>query len=97
MREYGQLGHTRLATSRPEPSALVYYIPHHCVSKDIKFRVVFDGSCKTSTEKSLNDIQLIGEKLQHDLADVIVRFRRFKIGIVGDIKKMFRQVQMNPK
>lgn len=66
------------------------YIPHHCVTT--KFRVVFDASCKTTSGESLNDIQLVGEKLQHDLADVIVRFRRHKIAVAGDVKKMFRQV-----
>lgn len=94
MREYEALGHMQVATQNPVPGALLYYIPHHCVVS--KFRVVFDGSCKSTSGKSLNDIQMVGEKLQHDLADTIVRFRRHKIGIAGDIKKMFRQVRVNP-
>lgn len=95
LREYEELGHMQAATRPPEPGALVYYIPHHCVTT--KFRVVFDASCRTTTGKSFNDIQLVGEKLQHDLADVIARFRRHKIAISADIKKMFRQVRVNPK
>lgn len=62
-----------------------------------KFRVVFDASCKTASGKSFNDIQMVGEKLQHELADTLVRFRRHKIGIAGDIEKMFRQVCINPE
>lgn len=95
MREYEQLGHMQVATRAPAADALVYYIPHHCVTT--KFRVVFDASCQTTTGKSFNDIQLVGEKLQHDLADVIARFRRHKIAISADIKKMFRQVRVNPE
>lgn len=94
MQEYEQLGHMQLATESPRQGEQVYYIPHHCVIS--KFRVVFDGSCKTTSGKSFNDIQMVGEKLQHDLADVIVRFRRHKIALSADVKKMFRQVKVNP-
>lgn len=95
MREYEQLGHMQVAESTPALGVQVVYIPHHCVV--IKFRVVFDASCKTSTGISFNQIQMVGEKLQFDLADIIVRFRRHKFAVVGDIKKMFRQVGINPK
>lgn len=40
-----------------------------------KFRVVFDASCRTDRGKSLNDMQLIGEKMQEDLAPLIMRFQ----------------------
>lgn len=95
MREYEQLGHMRRVTRAPEPGSMVYYVPHHCVTT--KFRVVFDASCKTTTGVSFNDIQLVGEKLQYDLADTFVRFRRHKVAIAADIKKMFRQVCVDPK
>lgn len=95
MREYEQLGHMRVADVAPGPGDRLYYIPHHCVTT--KFRVVFDASCKSGTGQSLNDIQLVGEKLQHDLADVIIRFRRHRVAIAGDVKKMFRQVAVDPK
>lgn len=95
MREYERLGHMQVATRDPKPGGRVYYIPHHPVTA--KFRVVFDASCKTTSGKSFNDIQLVGEKLQYDLADVIVRLRRHKIGISADIKKMFRQVGIDPE
>lgn len=95
MREYEQLGHMRAATRPPSREGITYYIPHHCVTT--KFRVVFDASCMTSTGRSLNDIQMVGEKLQYDLTDVIQRFRRHSIAVAGDIKKMFRQVRVNPE
>lgn len=84
MREYEQLGHMARVTREPVQGAVLYYIPHHCVLA--KFRVVFDASCRTTSGKSFNDIQMVGEKLQFDLADVIMRFRRHRIGIAGDIK-----------
>lgn len=95
MREYEQLGHMKEVTREPVSGALTYYIPHHCVLA--KFRVVFDASCKTTSGKSFNDIQMVGEKLQHELADTLTRFRRHRIGVAGDIEKMFRQVCINPE
>lgn len=50
-----------------------------------KFRVVFDGSSKTTNGKSFSDIQMVGEKLQLDLADQLMRFRFNLIAIVADV------------
>lgn len=95
MRDYERLGHMQIATSEPENDAMMYHIPHHCILK--KFRVVFDTSAKSKLGKSFNQMQMIGEKLQYDLADTIVRFRRNKVAISADIKKMFRQVCIHPE
>lgn len=75
--------------TRP-PNGWCYYIPHHPVLK--KFRIVFDASCRTDLGLSLNEAQLVGEKLQDDLFDLIMRFRTFRIGITADIQKMYLQV-----
>lgn len=80
----------RLATGKPKPGELVNYIPHHYITK--KFRVVFDASCKTDRGISFNDIQMLGEKLQRDLHEIIMRFRRHSVAFCADIKMMFRQV-----
>ncbi|XP_017472443.1 PREDICTED: uncharacterized protein LOC108363563 [Rhagoletis zephyria] len=92
MREYEQLGHMKEANHDPLRGELVYYIPHHCVHK--KFRVVFNASCKTESGVSLKEIQMLGEKLQRDLAEIIMRFRRRRICISCDVKMMFRQVRI---
>ncbi|XP_049308602.1 uncharacterized protein LOC125777545 [Bactrocera dorsalis] len=92
MREYETSGHMELVSRAAKPGDLVYHIPHHCVTK--KFRVVFDASCRTDKGISLNEVQMLGEKLQRDLAEIVLRFRRHKIGIIGDIQKMFRQVRI---
>lgn len=66
MAEYLRLGHMVEAPPLPKGAAH-YYIPHHAAGTK-KFRVVFDGSSKTSNGIAFNDIQLIGEKLQPDLS-----------------------------
>lgn len=55
-----------------------------------------DGSCKTSTGVSLNDIQIVGPRLQRDLREILIRFRRHRYAVSADIKKMFRQVLLTP-
>lgn len=89
MREYESLGHMKKADKRAIPGQTVY-IPHHAITK--KFRVVFDASCMNVAGNSLNRLQYVGEKLQHDLQDQIMRFRRGEIAVVTDIEKMYRQI-----
>lgn len=72
-----------------------YYIPHHAVIE--KFRVVFNGSAKTTTGVSLNDVQLVGPTIQESLLNIIFRFRRNKIARNADIEKMFRQTLVTPE
>lgn len=90
MREYLELGHMQEAGPLPHGKQH-YYIPHHAAGTK-KFRVVFDGSSKTSNGKSLNDIQLTGEKLQPSLTATTMRFRTNKVAMTADVKKMYRQV-----
>lgn len=78
-----------------EPIGWCYHIPHHAVLK--KFRVVFDASCRTNHGISLNDAQLVGEKLQDDLAHLIMRFRCHPVAIAADIRKMYLQVRIHPE
>lgn len=92
MREYRRLGHMRKVTQEAKAGEIVYHIPHHCVTK--KFRVVFDASCRTNKGISLNEMQQLGEKLQRDLFEIVMRFRRHRIAFSADIKMMFRQVRI---
>ena len=74
-----------------------WFLPHFPVMGEdkvtTKVRIVFDASAKCQG-KSLNDAILPGPKLQHDIFDVLLRFRKFQIAPVGDISKMFLQVGM---
>lgn len=93
MRKMIRLGYLKLATERPLIGEMVYYIPHHCLTK--KTRIVNDASCNTDRGISLNDIQLLGPKLQRDLHETVMRLRRHKVAVCPDIKKMFNQVRVN--
>ena len=76
-----------------------FFLPHHAVVKTssitTKTRVVFDGSCKSSTGISLNDTLLIGPTIQDDLFSTFTRFRKFQFALTADIEQMYRQVQLH--
>lgn len=78
-----------------------YFLPHHCVlrkdSLTTKLRVVFDGSMKTSSAFSLNDIILKGYTVQQELFDILICFRTFKYVFTAVIRKMFSQIRINPE
>ena len=95
MKEYEQQGHMESVaqTILTKPH---YFIPHHCVLKPgsttTKLRVVFDASCKTSSNVSLNQLLHKGPKIQQDIFDVLIRFRQHRYVFTGDIEKMYRQI-----
>ena len=77
-----------------------WYLPHFPVirpDKDTtKIRIVFDASAKCQGT-SLNDAINQGPKLQRDLFDVLLRFRRFPVAIVCDIAEMYLRIGISPK
>lgn len=93
MSEYETLGHMEEIWEKHEEG---YYTPHHGILSANKFRVVFNASAKTTSRISLNEAQLIGEKLQNDLFIILMNFRKFKHGITADIEKMYRQILIHP-
>ncbi|GIY04556.1 reverse transcriptase [Caerostris darwini] len=68
-----------------------FYLPHHPVPNKSgdKFRLVFDGSAKSSTGVSLNYKLMVGPQLQTDLTTILIRFRMHKIAMTADIEKIF--------
>ena len=97
MKEYIQLGHMR-ATNPLLNNHFFYFLPHHAVFRpgSNKIRVVFNASQKSSAGYSLNDLLWPGPKLQSDITLVITRWRFFRVVIVTDIQKMFRQIRVHP-
>ena len=76
-------------------SGRVWYIPHHPVlnpNKPGKVRIVYDCAA-FSNGTSLNDNLVKGPDFMNSLMGVLLRFRKEKIAIVSDIKKMFYQVR----
>lgn len=67
IKEYALLKHMELVPdTMPEPPH-AFYLPHHGVLREIslitKLRVVFNGSSKTTSGLSLNDLLHVGPKL----------------------------------
>ncbi|XP_028157714.1 uncharacterized protein LOC114350946 isoform X1 [Ostrinia furnacalis] len=79
----------------------VYFLPHHAVindnSKTTKLRTVFDGSMKSSNKVSLNDLLLNGPVVQRELFDIILLFRLGDYTFTADIKRMFRNIKVDPE
>ncbi|XP_043496480.1 uncharacterized protein LOC122520485 [Polistes fuscatus] len=101
LKEYESLGHmVPVPLDAPEPSQ-AFYLPHHGVwreqSSSTKLRVVFNGSAKSSTGISLNDLMHTGPKTQTDIFDVLLWITQHKYIFITDIVKMFRQIQVHPK
>ena len=57
----------------------------------VKITKVFDASAKCQGI-SLNDAIYKGPKLQRDLFDVLMRFRRFPVAVVCDIAKVYLRI-----
>ncbi|KAJ3649657.1 hypothetical protein Zmor_021384 [Zophobas morio] len=98
MREYHNLGHMELiADDTPENS---FYLPHSCLvnlnSTTTRHGVVFDGSCKSSNNLSLNDNLLAGPVLQPDLFIILIQFRKHQYVLTADISKMYRCTLIHP-
>ncbi|KXJ68157.1 hypothetical protein RP20_CCG005380 [Aedes albopictus] len=102
MREYQQLGHCReVDMANDNPNLKPYYLPHHAVlrpgSSSTKCRVVFDASAKSApTNPSLNEALLVGPVVQSDILSIMIRFRQHRYVFTADIKKMYRQIVVQP-
>ncbi|KAF5302055.1 hypothetical protein FQR65_LT19138 [Abscondita terminalis] len=99
MLEYLNMNHMKRVTGFEDSTGTGYFLPHHAVLKEdsltTKLRVVFDASAKTTSGKSLNDLLMIGPKLQNDIFPILLRFRTYQYVITSDIAKMYRQVLIN--
>ena len=74
-----------------------FYLPYFPVIREdretTKCRIVFDCSAKYNGQ-SLNDKILTGPKLQNDIIDVLIRFRRYMYAIIGDVSEMYLQIEI---
>ncbi|XP_012285782.1 uncharacterized protein LOC105702648 [Orussus abietinus] len=100
MREYIALSHMSLVTENKLEKP-IHFLPHHAVMKEssstTKLRVVFDGSCKTTSNHSLNDILMTDSTIQQDLFSIILRFKQHPYVITADVAKMYRQINVSDK
>ncbi|XP_045779565.1 uncharacterized protein LOC123877104 [Maniola jurtina] len=99
MSEYQSLGHMSECELSLDSNA--HFIPHHGVLREssatTKLRAVFNASSSTtSTNISLNSIQMVGPTVQDDLLSILLRFRQHKYVILADVEKMYRQILVHP-
>lgn len=95
LKEYEDLGHMT-KVKEDQLTTPQFFLPHHHVIREAstttKLRVVFDGSLKSSTGLSLNNVQHSGPVLQTDLFSILIRFRKHTFVVTADINKMYRQI-----
>lgn len=93
--DYIHLQHMKECLSPREPSC---FLPHHGVLKSesstTKLRVVFNGSNKTKSGSSLNELMECGPKLQQDLQEMLLRWRKYQYVYTADIEKFYRQIMV---
>ncbi|GBO20704.1 hypothetical protein AVEN_228866-1 [Araneus ventricosus] len=97
MKEYEGLGHMQKIDNSDN---LKYVMPHHGVyradSSTTKLRVVFDACAASTSGVSLNNCLLEGGVVQDDLFSILLRFRKHQVAFTADVKKMYRQIWVNP-
>ena len=81
----------------PETESKIWYLPHFAAIKPdkeiTKTKIIFDASA-AEDGTSLNNIIYQGPKLQRDLVNMLLRFQRYPVVIVGDISEMYLQVKI---
>ena len=94
---YIERGYARIVD---DPENTKWLLPHFPVIKEeretTQMRVVLDGAAKVQNI-SLNDQIIEGPKLQRDIFEVLLRFRRYEIALNSDIKEMFLGIKVPPE
>ena len=90
--EEGYVRHVPRSEQREER---VWFLPHFPVLRPdkstTKVRIVFDGSSQFAGT-SLNDTIYQGPKLQRELSDVLLRFRKYQVCVTCDIAEMYLRI-----
>ena len=97
--DYIEKGYIRdVPKVEPKPAS-EWFLPHFPVVRPgkstTKVRIVFDGSVQQDG-KSLNTESLPGPKLQSDIVDILVKFRKESFALVGDVSQMYHQLILRP-
>ena len=92
-------GYARIVKGEDPLTNDQYFLTHFPVIREdkttSKLRVVMNGKAAFNGNPSLNDYIHKGPKLINDLVKVLLRFRRYKIAVTGDIKEMFLRVLLS--
>ena len=91
-------GHVTVLQDLSAPAdAPVCYLPTILVTRDDKpgkVRICLDAAAR-STGHSLNEYLHSGPDYLNNLVGVLLRFRRKRVVLVGDIKEFFKQMELN--
>ena len=84
-----------------EDAQKISYLPHSAVirqeAETTKVRILYDASCKDKvTKTSLNDCLHVGPPLTPHIVNILLRFRMWKVALVGDIAKAFLMIEVDP-
>ena len=97
--EYLQKNYIRRVPSSEDKSEAEWLLPHFPVIRPdratTKVRIVFDASA-IYQGRSLNTETLTGPKLQSNIFDILVRFRKELVALVGDVSQMYHQLVLQP-
>ena len=101
IREYIDLGHMSPSSNSDSSSNTSRaFLPHQGVWKETstttKLRTVFNGSSKTKSGVSVNDLLHVGLNLLQNPVALICAWCRYKIALSADVEKMFRQIGVEP-
>lgn len=69
-----------------------FFLPHRGLHRNGKLRVLFDGSARDATGKSLNSYLDPGTNLLSCLLSVLLNFRTSSVSCQADIKAAFHQI-----
>jgi len=93
-------GDARFLSADEIPSEEAFYLPHRPVvrmdKESSKVRPVFDASAKNQDGISLNSEILQTPALHPPLTGILLRFRKNKIALTGDVSKMFLRMKLLP-
>ena len=97
MKQQQELGIIEQIVEGPGHDKSVHYLLHHAVLRQEKctkkVRVVFHGTAKLGgSTLSINKCP----NLVPYLFEVLVKFRRYPIGIAADVEKAFHQIVIHP-
>src|SRR5208282_2299042 len=97
IRKWVDAGYVRKVTGPDSWPREAFYLPIFAVCRPdkntTKVRPVCDGRAKFNN-KCLNDAVLPGPKLMNSLPEVMIRFKKLPVAVMGDIKEMFLHVSL---
>ena len=90
----------RVEETEEQSLGQTHYLPHQAVIRSdalmTKLRMVFDASSKVKPDcPSINDCTYTGPPLTPGIADILMRFRAHKVGLVADIEKAFLNIAVD--